>query len=112
MVDDGSSCKSSIPLVARYPAGKENGMVLCVLKDVPDNVLNVGQLGWIVREHLGSTSWTHSILHLVLFDSFESCNTHCVLEHKCAPTHAMALEMIWSECTLSLRILSLIFLCQ
>ena len=77
MVDDGSSCKSSIPLVTRYPARKENGVVLCVLKDVPDNnILNVGQLGCIVREHLGSTSWTHSILHLVLFDSFESCNTH------------------------------------
>ena len=45
MVDDGSSCKSSISLVARYPAGKENDVVLCVLKDVPDNVLNVGQLG-------------------------------------------------------------------
>ena len=59
MVDDGSNCKSSIPLVARYPAGKENGVVLCVLKDVPDNILNVGQLGCIVREHLGSTSWTH-----------------------------------------------------
>ena len=28
VVDDGSSCKSSIPLVARYPAGKENGVVL------------------------------------------------------------------------------------
>ena len=113
MVDDGSTCKSSIPLVTRYPARKENGVVLCVLKDVPDNnILNVGQLGCIVREHLGSTSWTHSILHLVLFDSFESCNTHCVLEHKCVPTHAMALEMIWSEFTLSLRILSLIFLCQ
>ena len=112
VVDDGSSCKSSIPLVARYPAGKENGVVLCILKDVPDNILNVGQLGCIVREHLGSTSWTNSIFHLVLFDSFESCNAHCVQEHKCVPTHAMALEMIWSECTLSLRILSLIFLCQ
>ena len=112
VIDDGSGCKPSIPLVARYPAGKENGVVLCVLKDVPDNILNVGQLGCIVREHLGSTSWTNSILHLVLFDSFESCNAHCVQEHKCIPTHAMALEMIWSECTLSLRILSLIFLCQ
>ena len=104
MVDDGSSCKSSIPLVARYPAGKENGVVLCVLKDVPDKILNVGQLGCIVREHLGSTSWTNSILHLVLFDSFELCNAHCMQEHKCVPTHPMALEMIWSECTLSLRI--------
>ena len=113
MVNDGSSCKSSIPLVARYPTRKENGVVLCVLKDVPDNILNVGQLGCIVRERLGSTSCTHSILHLVLFDSFESCNTtHCVLEHKCVPTHLMALEMTWSVCTLSLRILSLIFLCQ
>ena len=75
MVDDGSSCKSSILLVARYPAGKENGVVLCVLKDVPDNILNVGQLGCIVMEHLGSTSWTHSILHLVLFDSL----SHAIL---------------------------------
>ena len=58
MVDDGSSYKSSIPLVVRYPARKENGVVLCILKDVPDNILNVGQLGWIVREHLGLTSWT------------------------------------------------------
>ena len=58
VVDDGSSCKSSIPLVAGYPAGKENGMVLCILKDVPDNIFNVGQLGCIVREHLGSISWT------------------------------------------------------
>ena len=106
MVDDGSSCKSSIPLVAGYPAGKENGVVLCVLKDVPDNILNVGQLGCIVREHLGSTSWTQSILHLVLFDSFELCNTHCVQEH------AMALKMIWNACTLSIRISSLIFLFQ
>ena len=66
----------SLLYIARYPARKENGVVLCVLKDVPDNILNVGQLGCIVREHLGSTSWTHSILHLVLFDSFESCDTH------------------------------------
>ena len=102
----------SLLFIARYPARKENGVVLCVLKDAPDNILNVGQLGCIVREHLGSTSWTHSILHLVLFDSFESCDTHCVLEHKCVPTYAMASEMIWSECTLSLRIVSLIFLCQ
>ena len=51
VVNDGSSCKSSIPLVARYPARKENGVVLYVLKDVPDNILNVGQLGCIVREH-------------------------------------------------------------
>ena len=72
----GSSCKSSIPFVVRYPTRKENGVVLCVLNDVPDNILNVGQLGLIVREHLGSTLWTHSILHLVLFDCFESCNTH------------------------------------
>ena len=83
--DDGSNCKSSIPLVARYPARQENGMVLCILKDVPDNILNVGQLGCIVREHLGSTSWTHSILHLVLFGSFESCNTQCV--QMCPYTH-------------------------
>ena len=112
MVDDGSSCKSSIPLVAGYAAGKENGVVLCVLKDVSDNILNVGQLGCNVREHLGLISWTQSILHLVLFDSFESCNTHFVEEHKCVPTHAMALEMIWNACTLSIRISSLIFLCQ
>ena len=50
MVDDGSSCKSSIPLVARYPAGKENGVVLCDLKVVPDNILNVGQLGCMYCE--------------------------------------------------------------
>ena len=100
MVDDGSSCKSSIPLVAKYPAGKENGVVLCI----PDNILNVGQLGCIVREHLGSISWTQSILHLMLFDSFESYNPHFVQEHKCVPTHAMALEMIWNACTFSIRI--------
>ena len=49
-------------------------MVLCVLKDVSNNILNVRQLGCIVREHLDSTSWTHSILHPMLFDSFELCN--------------------------------------
>ena len=47
-----------IPLVAGYPAGKQNGVVLCVLKDVPDSILYVGELGGVVREHLGSTSWT------------------------------------------------------
>ena len=47
-----------IPLVPGYPAGKQNGVVLCVLKDVPDSILYVGELGGVVMEHLGSTSWT------------------------------------------------------
>ena len=87
-------------------------MVLCVLKDVPNIILNVRQLGGIVREHLGSTSWTHSIFHPVVLDGFESCNTHCVQEHKCVPTHAVTLEMKWSARTHSLGISGLFLLCR
>ena len=51
-------------------------MVLCVLEDVLDNILNVEDLGSIVREHLGLTLWTQHVLRPVLLDSIQSCNTH------------------------------------
>ena len=69
-------------------------MVLCVMKNVPDNIPNVRELSGVVREHLGSTSWIQPILNPALFDGIESCTTHGVQEHKCVPTHKMASEAI------------------
>ena len=87
-------------------------MVLCIMQNVPDNILNVRELSGVVREHLGSTSWTQPILNPALFDGIQSCTTHGVQKHKCVPTYTMALEGIWSARMFPLRITGLAFLCQ
>ena len=67
-----------------------------------------------MREHLGSTSWIQPILNPAFLTALnlESCTTHAVQEHKCVPTHTMALEAIWSGRTFPLKITGLALLGQ